>query len=168
MIYLERMVEDNMQIFEIISNVDIDKIQNEIGSRAAGQRQFPLQGAYENDFFGALGPVDQMEHEETKYTYNLYEKDMPYTYSVLNEFNMFRTRHVSIPANYCYDYHNDATPRIHIPLQSNEDCFMVIDDNVYRMPSNGDVYKVNTTKKHLALNASYHGFIRTHLIGNII
>ena len=33
----------------------------------------------------------------------------------------------------CLTYHHDKTSRIHLPLVANEDCFMIIDDEVERL-----------------------------------
>lgn len=61
----------------------------------------------------------------------------------------------------CLTYHKDPTPRLHIPIVTNENCFMVVDDNVIRMPF-GSTYIVDTTLMHTAINASR--FNRTHMV----
>ena len=30
----------------------------------------------------------------------------------------------------CLTYHKDSTPRLHVPIVTNEDCFMIVDDKV--------------------------------------
>lgn len=156
-----------MSNVEVIGSADIEKIKAEIGNASEGLRQFPLQGAYENDFKGARGPIETMEYEEEKYTYPLYIQEMPYIYSLIEQYNLFRTRVLTIPYRQNYAYHQDQTPRIHIPLQSNEDCMMIVDDQLYRLPADGSVYRVDTTRYHLALNANLEPFYRIHVVGNI-
>ena len=65
----------------------------------------------------------------------------------------------------CYSYHTDKTPRIHIPLITNDKCFMIVDDEVIRLPANGDVYLIDTTKFHTFLNGSWE--TRIHIVGNV-
>lgn len=61
-----------------------------------------------------------------------------------------------------YSYHADFTPRLHIPIQTNDDCMFIVDDHVYRMPDVGSVYFLNTTLKHTALNLGHDE--RIHLV----
>lgn len=61
-----------------------------------------------------------------------------------------------------YSYHVDFTPRLHIPIQTDDNCMFVVDDKVYRMPDIGHLYYLNTTFKHTALNLGNKE--RIHLI----
>lgn len=82
--------------------------------------------------------------------------------TTLNEmYGAVRGRFMMLKMKTCLTYHNDNSQRLHIPLITDENCFMVIDDNVHRIPYPG-TYKVDTTKKHTALNASK--ILRTHLV----
>lgn len=82
--------------------------------------------------------------------------------NILNtKYNAVRGRFMLLNWKTCLTYHNDFTMRIHIPIVTDQNCFMVIDDNVYRLPYGG-TYLVNTEKKHTALNASK--ILRTHLV----
>lgn len=82
--------------------------------------------------------------------------------NMLNEkYDAVRGRFMLLNWKTCLTYHNDFTMRIHIPIVTDKNCFMVIEDNVYRMPYGG-TYLVNTEKKHTALNASK--ILRTHLV----
>jgi hypothetical protein len=82
--------------------------------------------------------------------------------NILNEkYNAVRGRFMLLNWKTCLTYHNDFSMRIHIPIVTDKNCFMVIDDNVYRLPYGG-TYLVNTEKKHTALNASK--ILRTHLV----
>ena len=82
--------------------------------------------------------------------------------NALNEkYGVLRGRFMMLGMKTCLTYHKDKTPRLHIPLVTHDDCFMVIDDKVCRIPYGG-VYKVDTTKVHTAINASK--ILRTHLV----
>ena len=76
---------------------------------------------------------------------------------------MVRTRIMTMSSKTCYSYHWDLSSRIHLPLIANEDCFFVIEDEVYRTPADGSVYRVDTTKKHTFVNASFEK--RIHVMG---
>ena len=77
------------------------------------------------------------------------------------KYKVVRGRFMMLSMKTCLTYHNDQSTRLHIPLITNDNCFMVIDDKVHRLPL-GSTYSVDTTKKHTALNASK--LLRTHLV----
>jgi len=84
---------------------------------------------------------------------------------VINEiskhYNVYRGRFLLSQHKTCLTYHKDPSPRLHIPIYTNEDCMMIIEDKVVRLPF-GNTYVVDTRLKHTALNASKHK--RTHLV----
>jgi aspartyl/asparaginyl beta-hydroxylase (cupin superfamily) len=61
----------------------------------------------------------------------------------------------------CLTYHHDETPRIHLPLVTNDGCFMIIDDKTEKLHES-TAYLVDTTKRHTALNAGQH--LRFHMV----
>ena len=79
---------------------------------------------------------------------------------------MFRTRIMRLRPYQCYSYHIDPSPRIHIPLITNENCFMIIDDMLYRYPADGNYYLADTTKIHTFVNASLED--RIHIVGGVM
>ena len=81
--------------------------------------------------------------------------------ALYEEYGVLRGRFMMLGMKKCLTYHKDNTPRLHIPLVTDDKCFMVIDDKVCRIPYGG-VYKVDTTKRHTAINASK--ILRTHLV----
>ena len=78
-----------------------------------------------------------------------------------SEYKVVRGRLMLSEWKTCLTYHKDPTPRLHIPVVTNQDCFMVVDDNVIRLPF-GSTYIVDTTLYHTAINASR--FNRTHMV----
>lgn len=62
-----------------------------------------------------------------------------------------------------YSYHTDDTKRLHIPLLTHEDCFFIIQEQLYKMNQKGRVYIMDTTKKHTALNLGWTD--RIHMVG---
>ena len=153
------------EVVKKIGEVDIDRILLELENKKI-DAQFPLQGAFEDDWRGACGKTYDLRSDEKDYIVKLYQ-DMPYTYSILEKYSMYRSRVMKLIPGRCYSYHVEHTPRIHIPLESNEKSFFIIDDQVFRLPADGSVYWVDTRKIHTAVNANLERIIRTHIIGNV-
>lgn len=80
-------------------------------------------------------------------------------------YNIGRLRIMKIKAHKCYSIHKDYTSRIHLPLITNEHCYMVFpDDNfVYHMVADGHMYLTNTKIRHTAFNGGKQD--RFHLVG---
>jgi hypothetical protein len=153
-------------VIQKVGECDIEWIIQELENKKVSA-QFPLQGAFEEDYDGACGKTYDLRANESEYVVPLYD-DMQYTYSLLSKYKMHRTRVMKMIKGTCYSYHIDLTPRIHIPLTSNERCMFIIDGKVYKLPADGSVYLVDTTLYHTALNANREQFIRTHIVGNVI
>lgn len=82
--------------------------------------------------------------------------------NLLNEtYGVYRGRFMYMKYKTCLSYHTDDSYRIHIPLVTNPNCFMVIDDNIYRM-NETSTYITNTTVRHTAVNAGITD--RLHLV----
>lgn len=65
----------------------------------------------------------------------------------------------------CLSWHVDHTPRIHLPIKTQEGCFMVIENEVLHMPEN-TWWWTNTVKLHTAFNGSKES--RIHLVACLI
>lgn len=63
----------------------------------------------------------------------------------------------------CMSYHTDPTPRIHIPVYTNPNARIVVNNNAYHLPADGSAYLVDTTESHTAFNAD-HAQDRIHLL----
>ena len=106
-------------------------------------------------------PVEGLKEQD--FTKFAYPDKMPYTKTILEDLRMYRTRAMNLRSKTCYSYHKDPTRRIHIPLVTNENCFIIVDDIINRYPADGGYYIVDTTRKHTAVNASWEE--RIHLVG---
>jgi len=142
--------------------IDIDRILAELEMHVPKARQVALQGVEgNNDPFYGIGSVTGISHREDEFVVPNFNID--YTNSVLKKLGMYRSRLMTMPETSCYSYHKDPTKRIHIPLITNDKCFMVIDDIVHRYPADGNYYIADTTKMHTAVNASWED--RVHIVG---
>jgi len=140
-------------------SIDIEKILLELEILPPYKSQLSLQ--VDEDGNGAEGKLADIKQKESDYHIPAY--DIPYTNSIIESLGMFRTRVMKMAPKTCYTYHQDPTMRMHIPLITNKGCFFVIDDEVIRLPADGNNYLIDTTKKHTFVNASFEE--RVHLVG---
>ena len=144
--------------------IDIDRILVELEMHVPKARQVALQGIKDNnDPFYGIGRLSEVSHREDEFIVPNF--NMEYTNLVLKKLGMYRSRLMTMRETSCYSYHKDPTKRIHIPLITNDKCFMVIDDIVHRYPADGNYYIVDTTKMHTAINGSWED--RVHIVGCI-
>lgn len=76
-------------------------------------------------------------------------------------YNVYRGRFLLSLHKTCLTYHTDSSPRLHIPIYTNNNCMMIVNDTVIRLPF-GNTYVVDTRLPHTALNASKQS--RVHLV----
>jgi hypothetical protein len=160
-------------IKEMEFNIDVEKIKTELNVIPDITRQLCLQGVEgSNDPFlgvGQSGSKNSWErkqihsHKTTEFKFPLF--DMPYTNDLIENFKMTHTRLMYLKPKRCYSYHRDNLKRIHLVVTTNEDCWIIIEKQVFHLPINGSYFIVDTTKMHTAVNASDEG--RIHIIGNI-
>ena len=144
--------------------IDIERILIELQTLPEYDDQIALQGVDgASDPMYGTGWLKDLNHIEEDFTEALF--DIPYTNYVIESLGMTRTRVMRLEQKTCYSYHKDPTKRIHIPLITNVDCLMIIDDEIIRYPADGSYYVMDTTKMHTAVNASYED--RIHLVGCI-
>jgi len=146
--------------------IDIDKILLEIDRYLPKyDNQISLQGVLHNtDPLYGTGRLEYLKNSESEFTEPLFP-EMVYTNSVIKQLGMFRTRVMRLQPYQCYSYHVDPTQRMHIPVITNDHCFMIVNDILYRYPADGNHYLVDTTKIHTFVNASLTE--RIHIVGGV-
>ena len=80
------------------------------------------------------------------------------------KYSLGRVRIMSSNPQTCLSWHTDYAKRIHFPIQTQDGCFMVIDDEVKHLKQN-QWYMTDTHKMHTAFNVSNK--VRYHLVGVI-
>lgn len=65
----------------------------------------------------------------------------------------------------CLSRHYDPEPRLHVPIVTNPEAHMVIENESFHMPADGCVYVTNTRKKHTAYNGGLQS--RVHLVATL-
>lgn len=83
--------------------------------------------------------------------------------SLISEYNLKRSRFMWSGPYSCYSMHADTTPRIHIPLITNKDCYFLFKDSTPQHMEIGYSYWIDTTKPHTFINCSDSH--RLHFIG---
>ena len=63
-------------------------------------------------------------------------------------------------------WHRDPEPRLHIPIETNPGCLMVIDKAAQHMPADGGVWVTNNVKYHNAFNGGEQN--RVHLVACVL
>jgi len=166
-------IELTVHIREIKSELDIERILLELSILPEFQRQICLQGVEgSSDYFlgcGTTGSQNSWErkqihsHKTIDFKYPLFH--LPYINQFINENQMTHTRVMKLLPRTCYSYHKDWTKRIHIPVTTNEHCWVVVNKEMSHLPANGSYFVVDTTQMHTAVNASSEE--RIHILGNI-
>jgi hypothetical protein len=149
-------------LIKTIGTVDITRLLLEVQHLIdANSKQLMLQGvAGESSDYGT-GYIAGLKHAESDFIHELHHT--PYLNTIMQSYGMTRTRLLRLIPTECYSYHVDPTPRVHIPLITDENCMAVLEDTIYRLPADGSVYFVDTTRRHTFLNAG--DYDRFHIVG---
>lgn len=90
-----------------------------------------------------------------------------YAYKALEaKYDIGRVRLLKSKPYTCMNWHIDPIPRIHYPIQTDEACLMIIEDEVYHLPLERWTFAHTDKGKHTALNAS--DIDRIHLVADIL
>lgn len=87
--------------------------------------------------------------------------------TMAKDYNFGRMRLMKLSGRQCMSLHVDLERRIHVPIVTNENCLMIVDDEVIHMPADGNAYVVDTKKRHTALNSN-KDFDRIHLMFDLL
>lgn len=89
-------------------------------------------------------------------------------HNILSDHYSFgRMRLMKLTGRKCMSLHVDGEKRIHVPIITNENCLMIVDNEVCHLPADGNAYLVDTTKVHTALNSNQN-FDRIHLLFDLL
>lgn len=157
-------------MIKFLNSVDVDevlacynKLEPEIQWTDMGHkgRQAGLQFKDNEDVWASA--VGKSQGFELTYTnLNPYFKDTIFE-ELIRKYNMSRARLMWVGPYACYSVHVDTTPRIHVPIITNQECYFVFKKgSLHHMPA-GLSYWVNTTLPHTFMNCSDQH--RLHLVG---
>jgi hypothetical protein len=149
---------DITPILEFYSKIESDIVWTEYGGKG---RQTGLQYRnLEDPWTGAVGVSRGKELEYNKL--NPFFKDTVFE-EIIKEYDLKKSRLMWIRSFSCYTMHFDATPRIHIPIITNPECYFVFKDGLVEHLEIGSTYWVDTRVYHTFMNCSNHD--RLHLVG---
>ena len=148
---------------KISKNVDLNGLSRECKEILSSHNslQVGLQSDKPNGSWrDAIGKGTYMK--ETDFIYPVFA--YPLINHYIKKYNMHRTRiFVSNPKT-CLSWHHDRLPRIHIPIQTDPGCIMIVENEAMHLEA-GSVYRVDTRKYHSAMNGSKRN--RIHIVGCI-
>lgn len=157
-------------MIKIIDTVDSDliyssykKIESNIvwAEQNYKGKQTSLQYKLNDDVW--ISAIGKSKGDELSYNLiNPYFKNTVFE-ELINKYNLKRTRFLWLHDHACYSMHKDTTPRIHIPIVTNPQCFFVFRSGYMENLYKGNVYLVDTTVEHTALNGGDSS--RLHLVG---
>jgi hypothetical protein len=114
----------------------------------------------ENPWSSAVG---RSSGQELSYcNLNPFFKDTVFE-KVINQYNLTRTRLMWVDPFACYSMHKDETPRVHIPLITNPNCYFVFRNSKVIHLTKRIVWWVDTREMHTFMNCSDQP--RLHLVG---
>lgn len=158
-----KLLESDLPIIEI--KKEVNKVFSEINDHNALQIGLQSNSPSDNNWKSSIGSVEKnsqaaRKNEET-YIYPIF--DLPVINEYMEKYNMFRTRiMVSLPRT-TLTWHRDYTPRIHIPITSNPNAFILVKDRLEHLKV-GNCYWVNTMCQHTAINCDSKD-ARIHIVG---
>jgi hypothetical protein len=121
------------------------------------------------DWFESVGPLEELlEGDENKYRHIPKRLAGTEIEKLINRYQGFRTRIMVMDPRKCYSVHSDITPRVHIPIITNDQAWMIWPyDNVCYNLKPGVSYWTDTRKKHTFLNGDKMQ-TRIHLVMNTV
>jgi hypothetical protein len=149
---------DISPILEFYSKKESDMVWTEYGHKG---KQTGLQ-CYnlEDPWTSAIGTSRGKDLECTQI--NPLFKDTIFE-EIIKEYDLKRTRLMWVYPFACYSMHCDTTPRIHIPLITNSECYFVFKKGLVEHLKAGSTYWVDTRFLHTFINCSDQK--RLHLVG---
>jgi len=86
--------------------------------------------------------------------------------SLTKNYKIGRVRFLMKPPRSCLSWHRDPEKRLHIPIITNLGARMVIENESFHMPANGNGYITDNTKYHNFFNGGEQD--RTHLVAVLL
>ena len=139
------------------NNIEKDLVWSEQSPKKQTGLQFKKG---EDPWVSAIG---KRRGDELEYTnLNPFFKDTIFEV-LINQYKLKRTRLMWVSPMTCYSMHKDTTPRIHIPMITNPECYFVFKAGIIQHMPVGSVYWTNTVNLHTFMNCSDKP--RLHLVG---
>ncbi len=111
-----------------------------------------------------IGRIDELEEtEERKYSRINSSLKGTYLEKLITQHSAYRTRIMMMPPRQCYSVHADPSQRIHIPIVTNDQCWMIWPKfNSCNQLLTHRAYLTDTTKPHTFINGGTED--RIHIV----
>jgi hypothetical protein len=151
-----------------ISNFDkiVNEVNHIINSIGFQKNQIICQSSESspNNWHTGIGSIEELEEpEEKKYCHINTELQGSALEDLIKKHNGFRTRIMLMPPRQCYSIHADPTPRLHIPIVTNDQCWMIWPQhNTCKQLQSNLVHWTDTKKAHTFVNGGTEN--RIHIV----
>ena len=152
----------------VLGPVDIDTLITSLDSfiqkAKAGERQQGLRWAGETEGVGRLMYGNQPTLIKQSDFNHWIEgtEELQKIAKAYNARDTGRVRMLTLQPNSCYSFHADKDGwRLHIPLVTNVDSFLVVDGKLWHLPV-GNIYLIKVLDFHCAMNAGTES--RVHIV----
>jgi len=155
------------QLYKIENFSELKKeVLDLVNAAPEGISQIICQGLTEDteDWSTGTGKVDKLEIKDEK-QYKFINKNLKGSRleEIVNFHNAYRTRIMIMDSVKCYSIHHDLGPRLHVPIVSNLESYMIWpQDSICCHLSPGYTYWTDTTKNHTFINGG--STRRIHLV----
>tara|TARA_B100000035_G_scaffold218035_1_gene186969 strand:- start:722 stop:1306 length:585 start_codon:yes stop_codon:yes gene_type:complete len=134
-----------------------------------GSLYYDWENKYVNDDGEVVVPPKEIVYQESDFNVlctQFVDTGFETVYNALQKmFDLGRVRIMKSKPKTCLSWHADDHPRVHFPMQTQEGCYMVIDDTSKHLEE-CKWYYTNTILPHTAFNGS--GKDRIHLVATIV
>jgi hypothetical protein len=157
---------------EVIDNIDVNdlidfyqKNQDQFVWKEINNKGKQTSLQYSENFDIWLGATERIKIKSQNFSHiNPFFENSIFE-DIIKKYKLFRTRFLWLNFQSCYSMHFDDSPRIHIPLITNPDAFIVFKKGIVQHLEVGKVYWVNTCEMHTAINGGEQS--RLHLVGGV-
>lgn len=157
-----------VKLIEKVQNFDklVEEINQLVNSVGFSNNQIILQGLDQgkDEWSLGTGSIEELdEQDEKKYQYINTSIENSEISKIIKKYRAYRSRIMIMNSRKCYSVHKDPTPRIHIPLITNDQCWMIWPTEPFCVKLKpGFVYWTNTTKEHTFINGGLED--RIHIV----
>lgn len=152
---IENFYQLSEEVFHLIEEIKSEKNQISCQMSTYGSENW-------EESIGSLNNL--LNQDEFSYRYIPKRLKGSLMEKLILDFNGFRTRIMIMSPRKCYSVHKDSSKRIHIPIVTNDQCWMIWpQENHCHQLLEGRSYLTDTTKMHTFLNG-HSELSRIHIV----
>jgi hypothetical protein len=166
-VYKEQFPKFSEMVQEIMTIVNEQKLITDIENHSDGQLAIQTADPNTVDWRSGIGKSSartpewehQFRHLQPCLAGSIIEEYLQWL-----EVPVYRTRIMLTRPKTAYSIHKDYSPRLHLPLITNKQCYFVFKNpaEFIHMPADGQTYWVDTRNEHTFMNGSLEN--RLHLV----